>query len=194
MGNINMIRATKLYDKTCAVCGEHFIAKVSSAKYCQSCREELRRNRFKTHRTKPHKPKDKACKKCGEIFSPRANNVKYCDSCKQVLKDSKYLRKPFLKCEICGELYIKTGNNQKKCLDCQRRQLYKGRYRAIAFKNLPHVCNRCGKKVTIGTSNVHHKDRNRKNNDLQNLEILCRSCHRVEHIVRGKDGKIITNK
>lgn len=28
---------------------------------------------------------------------------------------------------------------------------------------------------------IHHKDRNRKNNDINNLLLLCRECHNVVH-------------
>ncbi len=41
-------------------------------------------------------------------------------------------------------------------------------------------CNRCGiddKRVL----SVHHKDVNRKNNTIENLEWLCRNCHFLAH-------------
>lgn len=40
--------------------------------------------------------------------------------------------------------------------------------------NLVFVCKRCGSSNKIV---IHHKDKNRKNNNLENLEILCMSCH-----------------
>jgi len=39
-------------------------------------------------------------------------------------------------------------------------------------------CQRCG---SDGKINVHHIDRNRYNNDLSNLEVLCTKCHAHEH-------------
>ena len=55
-------------------------------------------------------------------------------------------------------------------------------HRKIAFKEykLPKIGNRCNitdYRVII----VHHKDRNRTNNDISNLEILCANCHFIEH-------------
>jgi 5-methylcytosine-specific restriction endonuclease McrA len=47
-------------------------------------------------------------------------------------------------------------------------------------------CNRCGSKKYLL---VHHKDRDRENNDDSNLEVLCKACHQKEHVVRGTDGK-----
>ena len=53
-------------------------------------------------------------------------------------------------------------------------------YRDYALKHLPYKCNRCNfddKRILV----VHHKDRNRENNDISNLEILCPNCHAIEH-------------
>lgn len=55
-------------------------------------------------------------------------------------------------------------------------------YRVLIFKvaNKPKICERCGfdKEAAII---VHHKDRNRDNNDISNLEVLCANCHAIEH-------------
>jgi len=43
-------------------------------------------------------------------------------------------------------------------------------------------CSRCGnsdKRVLV----VHHRDSNRKNNQAENLEWLCRNCHCIVHLV-----------
>jgi len=51
-------------------------------------------------------------------------------------------------------------------------------YRKLALASLPQACNRCGyDKYVI----VHHKDRNRKNNCIENLEVICPNCHALEH-------------
>lgn len=189
-----MVRET-WYDITCEVCGKEFKSRMPITKRCEDCRKALKRARFKTHLDKPRVQKPKECERCHNIFTPRASNVKLCDDCKAEMKYLHSIRQPILKCPLCGRLFIRTGNNQKRCKLCQFKQLYKNNYRTIAFENLPHVCNRCGKEVDILTANVHHKDRNRKNNDLSNLEILCTHCHHMEHIVRDPaTGKIITNK
>jgi len=35
---------------------------------------------------------------------------------------------------------------------------------------------------------VHHKDRNRENNEIENLELLCPNCHSEDHFING-DGQ-----
>lgn len=56
-------------------------------------------------------------------------------------------------------------------------------YRTIAFRveNKPKICERCGFDKHEAAIIVHHKDRNRKNNHIDNLEVLCANCHLIEH-------------
>jgi hypothetical protein len=62
--------------------------------------------------------------------------------------------------------------------------------RLIIFIGLKKECQRCGSLKHIV---IHHKNRNRKDNRLSNLEILCRRCHFIEHdintgIIEIKNG------
>ena len=43
-----------------------------------------------------------------------------------------------------------------------------------------YVCERCGTRSQEGFPR-HHKDRDRSNNIAANLEVLCHSCHNLEH-------------
>lgn len=61
------------------------------------------------------------------------------------------------------------------------------KYRRLALKELPNLCNRCGWNQHLPVLVVHHIDRDRSNNKLENLEILCPNCHGVEHYLAG-DG------
>lgn len=56
-------------------------------------------------------------------------------------------------------------------------------YRTLAFMNNEPICNRCGFSNKEALQ-VHHIDRNRENNALSNLEILCANCHMIEHRVK----------
>ncbi len=51
-------------------------------------------------------------------------------------------------------------------------------YRRIAFENLPNECAVCG---TTKRLEIHHKDKNNKNNLLSNLMILCNPHHKALH-------------
>jgi len=53
-------------------------------------------------------------------------------------------------------------------------------YRRIAYETFGYKCNRCeitDKRLLL----VHHKNCDRQNNVIENLEILCRNCHWIEH-------------
>jgi|SRR3989304_1487317 len=53
-------------------------------------------------------------------------------------------------------------------------------YRKLFEEQLTKKCQCCGSTRYLC---VHHKDRERSNNDLDNLEVLCKSCHQKEHDV-----------
>lgn len=54
-------------------------------------------------------------------------------------------------------------------------------YREKALSVLGTVCNKCGYCDNKLALDVHHKDRNRENNSIDNLEVLCANCHAIEH-------------
>lgn len=58
------------------------------------------------------------------------------------------------------------------------------RYRTIAMKVLPNRCNRCGYNSNMLALIVHHIDKDRTNNNISNLEIICANCHMIEHLSR----------
>ena len=67
------------------------------------------------------------------------------------------------------------------CKKCKNEFLIKTKislYRKIAFINLPKFCAKCFSNKSLI---VHHLDKNRRNNQLNNLIILCRSCHYKIH-------------
>lgn len=61
-------------------------------------------------------------------------------------------------------------------------------YRHYAMTNMPNACNRCGYDKYVGILEVHHINRDRSNNSLSNLEILCPNCHQEEHYL-ANDGR-----
>ena len=85
--------------------------------------------------------------------------------------------------------YAKTKNGKKNPKISER---YKGKGNPN-YKNgirtgkrmileVNKICQECGSDERL---EVHHKDKNRKNNNLNNLQLLCRSCHSKQH--RGKE-------
>ena len=104
-------------------------------------------------------------------------------------------------CATCGKAVWKT----KKAMDksqsgdvfCSHscaakksnmsRSDYKWAYRSLALRKLPNVCAICGYSEVPEVLHVHHIDRDRQNNDISNLQILCPTCHYVDHFT-NRDG------
>jgi len=53
--------------------------------------------------------------------------------------------------------------------------------RELALERDFHKCTVCGKTHHEIMLDVHHKDRIKSNNELENLVTLCHSCHTKEH-------------
>ena len=51
-------------------------------------------------------------------------------------------------------------------------------YREITLQLLGNECKDCGKKEDLG---INHMDSNFNNNNLENIELLCRECHIRKH-------------
>lgn len=103
-------------------------------------------------------------------------------------------------CIMCGKLIL-SGANKKTCSrDCANRNRigikYKSSGRPIkdkvrSYQSLKkrlletrgEQCERCTFPV-YQILQVHHVDRNRNNNNLKNLELLCPNCHASEHYLK----------
>ena len=98
-------------------------------------------------------------------------------------------------CEFCGKEYIrkKYGKNwedytrwEKRkfcCRACAESKKYptdKSTYHIRARKNIKVIsCEKCGE---IDNLDVHHIDRNIKNNLRENLKVYCHKCHMNIHL------------
>ena len=101
-------------------------------------------------------------------------------------------------CLICKKLIL-SGLNKKTCSRSCANKLREGiKYkigspkdkvksqRSLKLRLLNErgkKCERCNySKFQI--LEVHHKNRNRKNNKLDNLELICPNCHAEEHLLQ----------
>ena len=98
-------------------------------------------------------------------------------------------------CAVCGKLILSSLNKKtcsRSCSNTHRAGIkYKIGSPRDKVKSLQALktrllaergtnCERCGyNKFEI--LQVHHKDRDRSNNNLNNLELVCQNCHYEEH-------------
>lgn len=143
------------------------------------------------------------CNDCGYEWKTRAQNVLYignkqqtqhqCPNCKSINdKTGKEVE-----CAYCGKKIYRTksdldsnksgffyccqehGNIHKNLLRKQNGEWDKSsNYRLKALNQFAHKCAVCGWNEDERILEVHHKDENRQNNSIENLCILCPTCHR----------------
>lgn len=128
----------------------------------------------------------KVCTKCNNVILNKRKGLKFCSSkCRNAFNAYKWCVK-VNKFEKPG---VGSGGNQEG----ENNHAYKNgikSYRKRALKTKNNKCEICG-ELNNEKLLVHHKDHNRKNNELHNLEILCNRCHREHHNIRGINGKFI---
>lgn len=128
------------------------------------------------------------CLDCGKEYKKTGNNQIRCTECK--ISHKKFYNKKYTQeNRVTG---IGSGNNQFG----SKNHMWKGgtsKYRQIKLSSMDHYrCERCNKDLSKYINNgkngmwaVHHKDHNRKNPSLENLELLCKRCHQLEHICQN---------
>ena len=146
------------------------------------------------------------CKICNQEFYAKPNWLKkgWGKYCSRKCQYKAQLKGGLRSCAICGKEAWKTPHDlegsrsgkffcSKSCQTIWRNQtfvgpkhaLWKGgscqEYRKFLIRSgLPITCTSCGlldKRVLV----VHHKDRKRNNNGVDNLEWLCLNCHFLKH-------------
>lgn len=105
----------------------------------------------------------------------------------------------FVVCKECGQkkhrsqFYLRKSKykhgklRERICKICSKKLFYERIGREYYLLLEKKVCNMCNFKGLSYQLDIHHVDGNPKNNDLNNLEVLCANCHRlVTFMQRGK--------
>lgn len=186
--------------RTCVECGSEWSWKAHDGRkptYCHKCKFVVaaRKQRAATYKY------PRTCLQCSREYMARRRTGKYCSpECHQ-----KYMYRNGtleLRCKNCGKAFKRQPADAKsKKLFCDRKCMW-----ADKIKHAPRskkwtavrkwfgrfgrmkACARCGYDTEPGILVLHHKDRNRDNNDLGNLEVLCPNCHALEHLKENKTG------
>lgn len=160
----------------CLVCDGPIIGRQKTAKYCSTeCRKVDRRKA----------QQNSTCLKCENQIPENKNaNAKFCSAgCRNNYNTYKYAIKNRIESPGVG-----SGGNQWG----EKNHQYKngiGTFSKEAFRLLPNQCNRCSSNERLL---VHHKDHDRTNNNINNLEILCKRCHQHHHCTRDENGKFVS--
>lgn len=147
---------------------------------------------------------EKICQICGvQFLCPRHRQqvAKYCSrTCyyKAMAKKGGVE----LACDICGTIYRRSPSHSHyitktcsyKCRGIATRSAspVSGDFPSVRKwmrrRAMIKCCERCSYETHPEILVVHHRDRDRTNNDLNNLEVLCPNCHALEHYRENKEG------
>ena len=150
-------------------------------------------------------PLVRSCKVCSKKFKTKPYFVRqgWGKYCSKKCHFSGLKTGSIKKCDMCGkEVYraprmierSKSGKYfcNKSCQTLWRNQLYigenhsnytdgKASYRSVLSRaGVKKYCRLC-KTKDFRVIAVHHKDKNRKNNSIENLVYLCHNCHHLVH-------------
>lgn len=106
---------------------------------------------------------------------PPINLVKICICCGNEFTCIARKTKEQVTCSrACSNTYFRSGPNNGNFIDGHNN------YRKKALDYYDKVCVRCGYSNELALE-VHHKNKNRLDNSIDNLEVLCCNCHTIEH-------------
>lgn len=133
------------------------------------------------------------CVICGTSFAhiaSRANKAKYC-SRKCYYKGQSDKGKTEFECQHCHKKFNapKSTNRKfcsKQCVNKSSKKTWKPTFttvrKALEARGQINKCEKCGYDEYPQILGVHHIDKNRKNNELSNLIVLCPICHSLAHM------------
>lgn len=141
---------------------------------CEKCKAEFFKKPSDVKRTK----RNFCSKKCQYEFNDK-RIILNCFNCgKETIKRQSELRS---KNNFCSRSCSVASNNRTRIGENHPNWVnYKSNYRVLAFKNFEIKCYVCEYNIEE-VLQVHHIDKNRNNNSLNNLCILCPTHHVEVH-------------
>ena len=129
----------------------------------------------------------KICTDCGHTYKASGPAGKYCEDCTPKRKERQKLKNRIRAEKRRRREGRRIGRGQ---LAGEEHSNYKHGYyvaqtQSKKYKEMvEHLCERCGKDLTQANRwewCMHHKDHNHANHHLDNLELLCKRCHQLDH-------------
>lgn len=130
----------------------------------------------------------KTCRRCKEEYENKSPRQWYCEPCAvEVPKENSRRANANHRRKLGRQVGVGSGGTQLKGEESPYWKTGIGTYKKKGRKKLEQLgfkCERCDCDIDQdkkGSWATHHKDHNRQNNKDENLEVLCKRCHQVEH-------------
>ena len=145
----------------------------------------------------------KNCARCGREFTHPASDTDRRHCSLECARPSPH-PVPTIECLWCKRTYQPSRNRPgkprrfcstscgRRWFNTEKRQESQTIDRQSLREERKHRCDRCGWRKVPEVLEVHHKDRNRRHNTRDNLELLCPTCHAIDHF-NSKDGQFKNN-
>ena len=158
---------------------------------CAASYNNIRRVKTKlicTHCNKQYESSCKHSKYCNSICSSKSRLKEVvsveCGNCNNSFNKKKNKINKSYKhfcTNTCKQLYYKNNPNERGIFSGHNGKSAVVSYRLKAFQHYEHKCYYCSYSKFVDVLQVHHLDKNRNNNALENLRIVCPTCHAEVH-------------
>lgn len=189
----------------CGICNTAFTRTLTSGRHPKYCGTACAQEAMKTQQG-VFKTLEKSCELCGTSFFTdkwKFKTKKYCSRACTWKANQKNVPTTVVNCARCGGECVREARELKRrsvfycSRNCQSEAITKempltntwaGVRTWFSRKNRMSECSACGYDEHPKILVIHHKDRNRSNNNLSNLIVLCPNCHAVEHMQENSLG------
>lgn len=113
---------------------------------------------------------NKVCLNCGKEIVPKY----FIQKGKNVLESPSQVERR----KYCDRLCMRKAFTKKVSDSQSYRCAHQTAKKIVMLNGGINYCIKCGATKSL---DVHHKDGNWRNNNLENLVVLCRSCHMKDH-------------
>lgn len=148
-------------------------------KVCIFCSQKYLVSRFRAGRRKY------CSNKCMTDSNKKRRISQTCDNCQSPFEMRQYKigKSDYYFCGAkCKHEFFKKNSKLRGTFAGNGGKYQQSTYRKLAFANFAPRCFYCGYDKHKEILQVHHIDGNRKNNILENLKIICPSCHALDHL------------
>lgn len=169
----------------CAGCGKEFRGShLYQRRYCSRECSDMHR----TGNGRARQERQVKCQNCGNEFTVQAYQEGVAKFCSRKCQREGFKKTIHCRCDQCGKDFTKRPSEMMAKNYCSKL-CYQ-----VAITNVREQvtargkCERCGWHEEVGILRIHHKNRDRENNTLENLELLCPTCHDLDHFRSGDGG------